>query len=191
MQLATLVVLGRSRKEANQVVRRCRALVENRHDEAEVNTSPGFEEALDQITLPPTHPSTRRPVLSRSGGQPSGYRGAILYAEAKAIMPLDRHHEEIMVFPKPGCTKDDPALYRPISILNLDGKILAKAPEQRLINHIPDLAHPDQSGFMPHWATHHIIRCVYGMALGNRLEEPSVISLAHINKAFAPVSREY
>lgn len=55
----------------------------------------------------------------------------------------------IVVVPKPG---KDPELcfsYRPISLLNVDAKILAKVLVTRLNAVILSLMHGDQTGFMP------------------------------------------
>lgn len=42
----------------------------------------------------------------------------------------------------------EPGSYRPISLLNLDVKILSKIVATRLANIIPSLIHPAQSGFV-------------------------------------------
>lgn len=55
----------------------------------------------------------------------------------------------IVVIPKPG---KDPSLcssYRPISLLNVDAKLLARILANRLNTVITTLIHPDQAGFMP------------------------------------------
>ncbi|XP_077323277.1 uncharacterized protein LOC143956976 [Lithobates pipiens] len=55
----------------------------------------------------------------------------------------------IVLIPKPGKDLELPESYRPISLLQLDIKILAKVLATRLNAVILDLIHPDQTGFMP------------------------------------------
>lgn len=66
-----------------------------------------------------------------------------------AILPDIMHDAMIVVIPKPG---KDPTLcssYRPISLLNVDTKILSKILANQLITVIMASIHPDQTGFMP------------------------------------------
>lgn len=55
----------------------------------------------------------------------------------------------IVLIPKPGKDLHFPESYRPISLLQLDVKILAKISALRLNKVILSLIHPDQTGFMP------------------------------------------
>lgn len=66
-------------------------------------------------------------------------------ASEPGILPDSMSDAVIVVISKPG---KDPTLYssyRPISLLNVDAKILAN----RLNTVITALVHPDQTGFMP------------------------------------------
>lgn len=42
----------------------------------------------------------------------------------------------------------DPASYKPVSLLNVDNKILAKMIANRLENVLPTIIHEDQAGFI-------------------------------------------
>lgn len=53
----------------------------------------------------------------------------------------------VITLPKPGKASNVPQNFRPISLLNLDLKIYAKTIATRLIQIMPMLIHPDQSGF--------------------------------------------
>lgn len=54
----------------------------------------------------------------------------------------------IVVFPKPGKDPDLCSPYRPISLYNVDAKILAKVLALHLKKVITALVHPDQTGLM-------------------------------------------
>lgn len=55
----------------------------------------------------------------------------------------------IVLLPKPGKDPGYPESYRPISLLQVDIKILAKILSLRLNQVILSLIHADQAGFMP------------------------------------------
>lgn len=55
----------------------------------------------------------------------------------------------VMVLPKPGKDPTDCSSYRPISLLNLDLKLLAKIVANRLRTFLPQLMCPKQVGFLP------------------------------------------
>lgn len=55
----------------------------------------------------------------------------------------------VVLIPKHGKNPELPESYRPISLLQLDIKILAKFLALRLNKVILTLIHPDQTGFMP------------------------------------------
>lgn len=54
----------------------------------------------------------------------------------------------ITTIPKPGKTPDDPASYKPISLLDTATKLYAKLIASLLSKIIPHLVHPDQVGFV-------------------------------------------
>lgn len=55
----------------------------------------------------------------------------------------------ITVLPKPGKDPSACSSYRPISLLNLDVKLLSKMIATRICRHLPDIIGPEQLGFMP------------------------------------------
>lgn len=57
--------------------------------------------------------------------------------------------EAMIVVPNPGKDLGLCTSYRPISLLNVDAKLLMKILARRLNTVITALVHPDQSGFMP------------------------------------------
>lgn len=65
------------------------------------------------------------------------------------ILPRDQRLATIVTIHKEGKPRTKCASYRPISLLNVEPKILAKVIGNRLIKIITTLIHPDQSGFMP------------------------------------------
>lgn len=61
----------------------------------------------------------------------------------------DQRRGVISLIPKKGKDKRYIRNWRPISMLNVDYKILAKSLAARLANVIPQLVHPNQTGFIP------------------------------------------
>ena len=89
----------------------------------------------------------------------------------------------------------DPLLvknYRPITLLTTDYKILAKCYANRLKRCLPDLIHPDQSGFMKGRNISHNIRLLLDIIEYTDLNDiPGCILLLDIEKAFDSVSHNF
>lgn len=64
-------------------------------------------------------------------------------------LPASMREASIVSIPKPGKDPHLPESYHPISLLQVDVKILAKVLATRLNTVILSLIHEDQSGFMP------------------------------------------
>lgn len=58
----------------------------------------------------------------------------------------------ILVLPKPGKDRQIPDSYRPISLLNIDVKLLTRVLANRLSGIVGQLVHHNQSGFIPTWS---------------------------------------
>lgn len=97
-----------------------------------------------------------------------------------------------MVIPKAG---KDPQLcpsYRPISLLNLDAKILTKILAKRLNEVILTLIHEDQSGFMPGKGADINIRRLYAvLASGREDDEDEIVASLDAEKACDSVEWGY
>lgn len=75
------------------------------------------------------------------------------------------------------------ASYRPISLLQMETKILSKVLANRLRKHIASLIHPDQTGFVPgrqiYFNLHRLFNIIY-----NKQKEESVVIALDAEKAF-------
>lgn len=72
-----------------------------------------------------------------------------LESKEQGCLPQDLRLATVVVIHKEGKPPEDCGSYRPISLLNLETKILATILAHRLLNVILPLVHKDQSGFMP------------------------------------------
>lgn len=68
-------------------------------------------------------------------------------------LPISMTRANIVLLLKPGKDPVDPGAYRPISLLQSDVKILAKAMAIRMNGVITAIVHGDQAGFMPNKST--------------------------------------
>ncbi|KAJ1173261.1 hypothetical protein NDU88_005098 [Pleurodeles waltl] len=70
-------------------------------------------------------------------------------AGVRGTLPPTMREAMIVVLPKQGRDPTDVKSYRPLSLLNLDCKILGKILANRLAPHMHTLVHEDQNGFIP------------------------------------------
>lgn len=83
------------------------------------------------------------------------------WSAAVGSLPTSMSEATIVLIQKEGKDQVDTSLYRPISLLGSDVKILAKVLAARLNKCITTLVHPDQSGFIQNRATSKNIRRTY------------------------------
>lgn len=113
-------------------------------------------------------------------------------ARAKAVLPPSMSKVNIVLLLKPGKDPVDPGVYRPISLLQSNIKILAKALAIRVNGVIASIVHDDQAGFTPNKSTAVNLRRLFLniQSQANNMGNRALLSL-DATKAFDSIDWNY
>uniref|UniRef100_A0A803JDF7 Reverse transcriptase domain-containing protein n=1 Tax=Xenopus tropicalis TaxID=8364 RepID=A0A803JDF7_XENTR len=115
-----------------------------------------------------------------------------MYAFETFSLPETFSEATIVVIPKPGKDANLCTSYRPISLLNMEVKILAKVLAKRLAKVVSTLVEPDQTGFMPAKSTHFNLRRLFlNLQLPHENKGSRIIVSLDTAKAFDSIEWPY
>lgn len=117
-----------------------------------------------------------------------------VYNEAFVLQSLPPTFDEalISVIPKKDRDPLQPSNYRPISLLNVDCKILTRILATRLERVLPGIIHPDQVGFMKNRSSTDNMRRLLHLISLNREKADTIVALSlDAEKAFDCVQWEF
>lgn len=114
------------------------------------------------------------------------------HAASSSFFPSEMLQAMIVALPKPGKEPHTPQNFHPISLLNNDLQIYAKLIAGRLVDLLPSLIHPDQSGFTNgHQTADATRRLINIIHLANKTRTPSLLLALEAEKVFDRIHWEY
>ncbi len=110
----------------------------------------------------------------------------------RGLLPTTFYLASISLLHKKGKDPLDPASYRPVSLLDVDNKILAKIMAIRLENVLPTIIHEDQTGFIKNRQMAHNIRRLFDIMYSSHSRSHSEILISlDAEKALDRVEWDY
>ena len=104
-------------------------------------------------------------------------------------LPVHMNTATISLIPKPNKDPTLPSNYRPISLINVDIKIISKVLAHRIEKIIPLIIHPDQTGFIKGRQASNNTRRLYDLIHYSSLQQESTIIVTlDAEKAFDRVN---
>lgn len=114
------------------------------------------------------------------------------HAQASDALPPTLTEAVVTVIHKKGKDPQEASAYRPISLLNVDGKIFAKILAIRLSPLLERLVHPDQTGFIPNRNSTFNLRRLFDIMYTRRAPPTDLVVLAlDAEKAFDQIEWHY
>ena len=117
---------------------------------------------------------------------------SLTYAPSVGHLSISQRRGVIRLIPKKNRDPREVENWRPITMLNVDYKILTRVLALRLQNVLPTLTHPDQKGFIKGRDGKENVLDIYSMiSLAEELSSNHVLVLLDIMKAFDSVSHNF
>ena len=114
------------------------------------------------------------------------------HAQESGALPPTLTEAVITVIHKKGKDPQEVGAYRPISLLNVDGKLFAKVLANRLGPLLEGLVHPDQTGFVSNRNSTFILRRLFNIMYTKREPHSDLVILAlDAEKAFDQIEWQY
>lgn len=106
-------------------------------------------------------------------------------------LPPTLREAVIISLSKPDKLPNNCDSYRPLSLINVDNKILAKILASRILPLLPTMIRPDQAGFIPGRHTAHNLRLLFAVMHHLDPDVQAVATLLDVTKPFDSLAWEY